>query len=60
MMDMPLLFISSTSTMVHGLALWFEVLLDGRYHSSHIFYTFFIYNFTPHFVLFLTAWTKDG
>uniref|UniRef100_A0A0D3CAA6 Uncharacterized protein n=2 Tax=Brassica oleracea TaxID=3712 RepID=A0A0D3CAA6_BRAOL len=28
-MDMPLLFISSTSTMVHGLALWFEVLLDG-------------------------------
>ncbi|XP_033129162.1 probable histone-arginine methyltransferase 1.3 [Brassica rapa] len=28
-MDVPLLFISSTSTMVHGLALWFEVLLDG-------------------------------
>ena len=29
-MDIPLSFVSSVGTRVHGLACWFDVLFDGR------------------------------
>lgn len=47
-MDIPLSFTSSMSTIVHGVAFWFDVHFDGRYnfsllHYSHLFIYIYIH-----------------
>ena len=36
--DVPLKFTASVCGRVHGLACWFDVLFDGRYHNNLMFY----------------------